>query len=94
MANELGLTGKGVEKVKIKGLDAAISKWETAKSERAEKLTAEIAAKQQVFALMKKHQDELPKNEAGFTIYDDGEKTYILEEKLKSKKHDSDQDDE
>lgn len=94
MANELGLKGEGVEKVKIKGLDSAIQKWETAKSERAAKLTEEIAAKQKVFALMKTHQGELPKNEAGFTIYDDGEKTYILEEKLKSKKHDSDGEEE
>lgn len=91
---ELGLEGAGVSPLAIPAIDKAVSKYERAKDKRCQASPGEIAAKQELSALLHQHRDELPRNEAGEHFYRHDGKDYILEEKLKCRKVDDGSGDE
>jgi hypothetical protein len=84
------MTGKGVEVVKIPELEKAISKYQKKKEERCNASPGEIAAKQELQELMHKNRERLPLNADGLPFYRCDDRDYILEEKLKTKKVESD----
>ena len=91
---ELGLEGKGVAPVKINDVDKAISRYERAKEKRCQASPAEIAAKQELAAMLHHHKDSLPRNEEGNAFYRHEGRDYVLEEKLKCRKVDDGTDEE
>ena len=88
------MKGKGVEKLTIKPIDAAIEKYEKKKEARCKMSPGEIAAKQELTELLHKHRDKLPQTPDGVPFYRYEEKDYLLEEKLKIEKVSSDNNEE
>lgn len=90
-----GVTGKGVERLKIKKIDNAIAKYEAAKEKRCKASPDEIASKQALQKVMHEHIDQLPKNEEGLPYYrSDEDVDFILEESIKRRKAPSSDGDE
>lgn len=92
--NELPLTGDGVEPLSIAEIDKAIDKYQKRKDERCKASPGEIEAKQNLRKILHAHRDELPKNGEGVPFYRYDERDYLLEEKLKVRKVNDDDDDE
>ncbi len=85
----LGLKGQGVEALTIKAVDTAIEKYEKNKEARCKISPSEVAAKQELKEILHKNRDKLPLNEDGEHFYRYEGVDYILEEKLKRTKADT-----
>jgi len=92
--SELGLTGAGVEAIEIPEIEKAISKYQRLKEARCVASPPEIAAKTSLRQLLHEHRDELPVNGDGTPFYRSDGLDYVLEEKLKVKKVESDDEEE
>jgi len=92
--SELGLTGAGVEAIEIPEIEKAISKYQRLKEARCVASPPEIAAKTSLRQLLHEHRDELPVNGDGTPFYRSDGRDYVLEEKLKVKKVESDDEEE
>jgi hypothetical protein len=66
---ELGLTGKGVERVSIKEVDAAIAKYVSARDTRIEKLKKEVETKGALITLLRANKDKLSVDAEDTIIY-------------------------
>lgn len=90
-----GVTGKGVERLEIKEVEVAISRYEKKKAARCKESPGEIEAKQALQEVLHKHREELPKDEHGQPYYrteiDGVNVDFLLEEKLKRKKVSTDE---
>lgn len=82
-----GMTGAGIAPLSIPAIDKAISKYERKKDERCKASPGEIAAKQDLKAILHKHRDQLPMNSDGVPFYRYDDVDYLLEETLKRKKY-------
>jgi hypothetical protein len=82
-----GVTGPGVEPLKIEAVDKAISNYEKKKSARCAESPGELEAKKNLLAILHQHRDKLPLMD-GVPFYrsTDYERDYILEEKIKVQK--------
>ena len=81
-----GVTGKGVEPLSIKEIDAAISKYEKKKEARCNESPGEVEAKKNLRAVLHKHREELLVGENGERYYRLDDVDYVLEEVLKRRK--------
>src|SRR4029077_11743462 len=66
---ELPLTGKGVERVSIKEVDAAIARYVTARDARMDKTKKEVDTKSALITLLRANVDKLGKDAEGTIIY-------------------------
>ena len=83
-----GVTGKGVEPLKIPVLDKFIAAYEDAKDKRCKESPKEIAAKGELKMALHQQTNQLPVNKDGFKFYRSAEygRDYILTETLKAVK--------
>ncbi len=77
-----GLTGPGVESIKLADVVKCINKYERKKEIRCTASPDEIAAKRELFKVLQEHASELPKNSDGQRFYRHEERDYILKEQL------------
>lgn len=84
--NELGLSGPGVEPVEIPEIEKKIAKYQRLKDARCTASPPEIAAKLELQHLLHEHRDDLPRNAEGIPFYRSDGRDYVLEEKLKVRK--------
>lgn len=68
-AQELGLTGKGVERVSIKAVDAAVAKYVLQRDERMALTKKEVEAKAALIAALRANKDKLGADAEGTIIY-------------------------
>jgi len=89
-----GVTGPGVEPLKIPALDKFIVAYEKAKERRCAESPGELQAKKELKFALHQQAANLPTNADGVKYYpsNDFEKDYILEERLKVKKFGADDD--
>lgn len=82
-----GVTGPGVEPMKIPALDKFITKYETAKAKRCAESPGELQAKKELKFALHQQAASLPLNAEGIRFYrsSEYEKDYLLEETLKIK---------
>lgn len=66
---ELGLTGKGAERVIIKAVDAAVAKYVAARDERMELTRKEVEAKTALITALRSNKDKLGADAEGTIIY-------------------------
>lgn len=92
--SELGLTGEGVAPLSIAEIDKAIAKYERKKEARCAVSPAEIAAKTELREALHANRDRLPKNAEGVPFYRADDRDYLLEEKLKVVKVESEAKDD
>jgi hypothetical protein len=83
--NALGLTGKGVEVVRIASVTKKINLYEGIKNERCALTPKEVAAKQDVIAEMEKHADKLRDPNTGRLVYHLEDNRYVEIEPAKVK---------
>jgi hypothetical protein len=81
-----GMSGEGVAPLSIASIDKAIDKYEQKKEQRCKASPGEIAAKQELLALLHKNRDKLPLNDDGHAFYRYEQVDYVLEETMKRKK--------
>jgi len=67
--SELGLTGKGVERVSIKEVDAAVAKYVKARDARMALTTKEVEAKTALITALRYNTDKLGADAEGTIIY-------------------------
>lgn len=67
--DELGLTGKGVERVSIKAVDAAVAKYVAARDERMELTKKEVDTKTALITALRANKDKLGADAEGTIIY-------------------------
>lgn len=89
-----GVEGPGVAPLKINEIEKAISKYQRKKEARCAASPDEIAAKNEVRALLHQHRTELPVNGDGIPFYRTEDRDYLLEEKLTIRKLEAEEDDE
>lgn len=89
-----GVDGPGVAPLKIPEIEKAINKYQRKKDERCQASPGEVAAKQELRALLHEHKSELPVNAQGIPFYRYDERDYLLEEKLKVQKIVTDEEDD
>lgn len=89
-----GMTGKGVEPMKIPVLDKFISKYESHKEKRCAESPGELAAKKELKFALQQQKASLPLNSEGKPFYRSAEfeRDYILDETMKIKKVGVDED--
>jgi hypothetical protein len=68
-APELGLTGKGVERVSIKAVDAAVARYVQARDERMALTKKEVDTKGALIAALRANTDKLGADAEGTIIY-------------------------
>lgn len=85
---DLGLTGKGVEELKIPDIDKAINKYERKKEARCKMSPEEISAKTALKDLLHENRAKLPLNEDGEHFYRYDGVDYVLKESLRRRKVD------
>jgi hypothetical protein len=68
-ATELGLTGKGVERVSIKAVDAAVAKYVQARDDRMALTKKEVEAKAVLIGTLRANTDKLGADAEGTIIY-------------------------
>ncbi len=87
-----GVTGPGVEPMRIPALDKFIVKYETAKAKRCAESPGELQAKKELKFALHQQAASLPVNADGMKFYrsSEYEKDYILEEKLAIKSMNAD----
>jgi hypothetical protein len=87
-----GVTGPGVEPLRIPALDKFIVEYETAKAKRCAESPGELQAKKELKFALHQQAASLPVNAEGFRFYrsSDYEKDYTLEETLKVKSMNAD----
>lgn len=90
--NELGLTGAGVEAIEIPEIEKAITKYQRLKEARCVASPPEIAAKTNLRQLLHEHRNKLPVNGDGTPFYRSDGRDYVLEEKLKVRKVEAEED--
>jgi|SRR6516164_154896 hypothetical protein len=83
---ELGLTGKGVERVQIKAVDAAIMRYVAARDERMELTKNEVDTKTALIKLLRDNADKIGVVKVG----DDEVITYRHDELIVTLKHGKD----
>lgn len=66
---ELGLTGKGAERVSIKAVDAAVVKYVAARDNRMALTTKEVDAKQALIKVLRENKDKLSTDAEGTIVY-------------------------
>ena len=66
---ELGLTGKGVERVSIKAVDAAVARYVKARDERMELTKKEVDTKTALITALRDNKDKLGADAEGTIIY-------------------------
>jgi hypothetical protein len=66
---ELGLTGKGAERVSIKAVDTAVVKYVKQRDERMELTKKEVEAKQALIKALRDNKDKLGTDAEGTIIY-------------------------
>lgn len=88
------MEGPGVAPLKIAELDKAINKYQRKKEARCAASPDEIAAKNEVRALLHQHRANLPINGDGVPFYRCDDRDYVLEEKLRIRKVDQGEDDD
>ena len=81
-----GISGPGIAPLSIDAIDKAITKYERKKDERCKASPGEIAAKQELKALLHKHREKLPVNADGVPFYRADDVDYLLDETLKRQK--------
>lgn len=69
MTTELGLTGKGAERVSIKAVDAAVAKYVLARDERMALTTREVDAKTALITALRANKDKLAVDAEGTIVY-------------------------
>lgn len=89
-----GIEGPGVSPLEIPEIEKAINKYQRKKEARCAASPDEIAAKNELRALLHAHRDELPVNGEGTPFYRYDERDYQLAEKLKIRKIETDDDDD
>jgi hypothetical protein len=89
-----GIEGPGVAPLSIPEIDKAIAKYQRKKEARCNASPDEIAAKNEVKALLHQHRDELPVNGDGVPFYRSEDRDYVLEEKLSVRKVHDDEDED
>ncbi len=89
-----GIEGQGVAPLEIPAIDKAIAKYIKKKEARCAVSPDEIAAKNDVRAILHQHRDKLPLNGDGIPFYRYDDRDYLLEEKLKVRKVDDGSEDE
>jgi len=83
---ELGLTGKGVERVQIKAVDSAIMRYVAARDERMELTKKEVETKKALIKLLRDNKEKI-----GSTVVDGDEViTYMHDELIVTLKHGKD----
>lgn len=83
--NALGLTGTGVEVVRIASLTRKINVYEAIKNERCALTPKEVASKQDVILEMEKHADKLRDPNTGRLVYHLDDARYVEIEPAKVK---------
>lgn len=91
---ELGLSGAGVEPLEIAEIEKKISKYQKLKDARCQASPPEVAAKMELQKALHAHRDELPVLADGTPFYRCDGRDYVLEEKLKVRKVEADDDDD
>lgn len=86
-----GVEGRGVSIPKIEAIEKAIAKYERKKEARCAVSPAEIAAKQELQVALHESRDKLPLKD-GVPFYRCDDRDYFLEEVLKIKKVESEED--
>lgn len=84
-----GLTGPGVEALKIPEIEKCVTEYERKKELRCQASPDEIAAKNDLREALHQHKDKLPKNADGLAFYRCDGVDYILEESLRRRKVDT-----
>lgn len=73
-----GMTGPGVEPLKVPAIDLALSVYVPVRERRMRETPKEVEAKGKVVAAFHAHLDELPRNDAGEPFYRWGDKRWVL----------------
>lgn len=89
-----GMGGEGVAVLEIAEVDKAISKYQRKKEARCQVSPGEIEAKRELRAALHKHRDKLPLTAEGVPYYRSDGRDYFLEETLKVRKVETDEDDD
>lgn len=94
---DLGMTGPGVEAVRIKAIDKAIAEYVPIRDERIALSVQEKAAKKKLIDLVHAHSKEIGRDDKGVITYQTNEDIVLTltptEEKLKVKSPKGEEDD-